>query len=156
MEKEIDKLISKFREITKDKCATIFIIRAASDTFEEVIYAPTVHDASHFLENNIKNYKWIEIRKVAVAYITASRLSVYENGTKIDVVRTVGFNFEVYESPKEPVKDEYGCELKLYDFVRMPNCSDTFEIQYINRGMLFLRGNSGVEFEITPDKVYKV
>jgi len=155
MEKETDKIIANFSAVAGNKNAKVFLIRAVSDKFEEIIYASNKEYVAQFLNFNLNKLEKVEVRKVEVAYIPR-RIMVYENCSKVEVVRTSDFKYELYDEPADTAKDEYNYEIQPYDFVRLSGCAEEFEIQCINRGRLFLLGNDGREVETTPDKVYKL
>lgn len=157
MEKEIDKILSKFSEVANNKAAKIFRISATSDIAHEVFYAATNDAVAKFLHSELNQLEKVEIRRVEVQYSLPRMFNVFtEDFTKVAVLRTNDFKYEVYDESSDTVKDEYGTELKDYDFVRISGCPTDFEIQFMNRGRLFLLGEDGTEIEVTPDKVYKL
>ena len=157
MEKEIDEILSKFSEVASDKTAKIFRISATSDDAHEVLYAATNDAVAKFLYIKINQLEKVVVSKAEVQYSLPRMFNVFtENFKKVAVLRTSDFKYEVYDEDSATMKDEYGIELKDYDFVRISGCPTEFEIQFMNRGRLFLLGEDGTEIEVTPDKVYKL
>ena len=145
-----DNIIRQFADNVKSAPAKLFIINR--NRTDEIVYAVSWLDVIDYVKSH-PDYP-VEIKPIDATFIPR-RLNVMAEGSVVNVVRTGDYEYEVADEFSEKETDQYGYTIQPYDFVRVSGSAETYEIQFIHRGRLFLLGNDGSEIEVLPSQVWK-
>lgn len=145
-----DDIISLFSCNVMGESSKLFIINR--NRTDEIVYAVSWLDVVDYVKSH-PGYP-VEIKPIDATFIPR-RLNVMSEGNVVNVVRTGDYKYEVADDFSEKETDQYGYTIQPYDFVRVSGSAETYEIQFIHRGRLFLLGNDGSEIEVLPSQVWK-